>query len=185
MDATHRPGRVHIHDWIGGHRKPNQQVPSSLKRALCDLLVAGWLRNYMPEAFYRRTDGQAPEGMRSVQMLIHTSAKVKDHALDYALVELGLQQIRDDIEATLRDGSLRLLRRDDEGLGSVGCSRSRQDRRDTLEMPVLGVEQLWNLGNLVSRHREACCELRPKPARQRRRAPFQRTELDGRRIRSG
>ena len=44
----------------------------------------------------------APEGMRSVQMLVHTSSKVKDHAVDYAMIESALQPIRDGIELALR-----------------------------------------------------------------------------------
>lgn len=150
MDATHAPGRVPVHDWVAQQRNADH-VPSSLKRALCDLLAASWLRTYMPEAFYRRAEDHAPEGMRSVQMLVHTSSKVKDHAVDYAMIENALQSIRDGIELTLRDGTPDTAPVEMSTAWRALAARVSARTGGAFEMPELGLEHLWNVGNLFSR----------------------------------
>ena len=150
MSSTNTPGRVAVHDWQAKPKNPHQ-VPSSLKRALCDLLAASWLRNDMPAAFYRRTDGPAPEGMRSVQMLVHTSSKVKDHALDYALIETGLQQLRDSIETAVRDEKPEAAPSEMTQAWEALAARVTTRTGQTFKLPELGLEQLWSIGNLFSR----------------------------------
>ncbi|QIM22371.1 hypothetical protein G7075_16530 [Phycicoccus sp. HDW14] len=150
MDATHRTSRIPVEDWVATHRNPDH-VPSSLKRALCDLLVAAWLRNYMPDAFYWRVDGRPPEGMRSVQMLVHTSSKVLDHAVDYATIENGLAQIRSAIEeAVIEEKPDRVP---PELIQAVDALAGRVHSRTggTQSIPQLGPELLWQVGNLISR----------------------------------
>lgn len=150
MDATHRTNRVDVNDWVSGQRNP-AHVPSSLKRALCDLLVAAWLRNYMPDAFYWRADGRPPEGMRSVQMLLHTSSKQSDHASDYATVENALDQIRAGIEEAVTQGS------PDAAPAELAQAMVALARRvgtrtgGTQTLPQLSPEVLWQVGNLISR----------------------------------
>lgn len=150
MDATHRASRVPVDDWVAAQRDPDH-VPSSLKRALCDLLMAAWLRNYMPDAFYWRTDGRPPEGMRSVQMLVHTSSKVRDHAVDYSTIANGLDQIRSAIEKAVieeRPGAA-----PPELIQAMDALARRVSSRTggTQAVPQLGLELLWQVGNLVSR----------------------------------
>lgn len=149
MEATHAPARVPVHDWLANQRQPDH-APSSLKRALCDMLTAGWLRTYMPDAFYRRSDGSAPEGMRSVQMLVHTSSKVKDHALDYAVIQTGLQQIRDAIELAVRKEEPAAAPTELTHAWQALTSRVGARTGETIELPELGLEQLWRLGALMS-----------------------------------
>lgn len=150
MDAAHTPGRVAVHDWQATQRKPDH-VPSSLKRALCDLLAAAWLRSEMQDAFYRRTEGPAPEGMRSVQMLVHTSSKVKDHAVDYAVIENGLQQLRAAIETAVRDENIEAAPTEMTQAWQALAARVGARTGGTLSVPELGLAQLWSIGNLFSR----------------------------------
>ena len=150
MNSTNTPGRVAVDDWQARQRKPDR-VPSSLKRALCDLLAAAWVRNDMPAAFYRRTEGPAPEGMRSVQMLVHTSSKQKDHALDYGLIETGLQQLRDSIETAVRDESVKAAPSEMTKAWEALAARVSARTGGTFKLPELGVAQLWSIGNLFSR----------------------------------
>lgn len=149
MDATHAPGRVPVHDWVAKQRKA-EHVPSSLKRALCDLLAASWLRTHMPEAFYRRAGGAAAEGMRSVQMLVHTSSKVKDHALDYAMIGNGLQELRNALETAIKDKDPDAAPLEMSTAWQALAGRVSARTGGAYEMPELGLEQLWKLGNLFS-----------------------------------
>lgn len=149
MDATHATSRIEVHDW-----SPNTQTssaaPSSLMRSLSDLLAAAWLRRFTPDAFYRRPDGPAPEGMRSVQMLIHTSSKTKDHTLDYAMVESGLQALRASIEKAVREEDPALSPVELTRAWEALASRVTAATGATVEMPTLGIEQLYSLGGLMS-----------------------------------
>lgn len=150
MDATHRSSRVDVDDWVAARRN-SDDVPTSLKRALCDLLVAAWLRNYMPDAFYWRTDGRPPEGMRSVQMLVHTSSKVRDHAMDYAMVESGLEQIRLAIERAVRNDRPDSAPVELEQALEALARRVKNRTGGTHIMPQLDLELLWQVGAFVSR----------------------------------
>jgi len=89
--------------------------------------------------------------MRSVQMLVHTSSKMKDHAVDYAMVENGLQQVRDAIEQAVRDEDPALAPVEMIQAWDALVSRVNAATGGTIELPDLGLQQLWHLGNLVSR----------------------------------
>lgn len=151
MSATHAPARIDVHDWPPQAGPTPAAVPSSLKCALSDVLTAAWLRLHDPDAFYRRDGGPATEGMRSVQMLIHTSSMQRDHAKDYELVQTGLEQLKNGIEKTIVGGVA------DEAPPELSQSWNRLAQRVVVHtggehaLPPLGLEQLWDLGQLFSR----------------------------------
>ncbi len=97
MDAAQRFGRIPIDDWQTTNRS-GVHPPASMKRAVCDVLCAGWLRAHHPESFYRRAEASAQVGMRSVQMLVHTNAKTQDHIIDYESIQTILATLRSELE---------------------------------------------------------------------------------------
>ena len=149
MAPLQKAGRVEIGDWP---KKPKEdQVPHSLTRALADLLTASWLRVRDPEAFYRPADGNHREGLRSVQMLIHTSSKTKDHERDYKLVEVGLNQIKEQIKDALQaqDPSKAPVAVDTSW--NWLAKRVHTATGGMKSLPDLRLEQLQQLGDLISR----------------------------------
>jgi hypothetical protein len=149
MGATHDRARVRVDDWFDKQRSTDK-VPSSFKRALCDLLAAAWLRTNKPDAFYWSTDRSVPQGMRSVQMLVHTSSKVKEHAVDHAITEKGLQHVRNEIEYALRSEDPTAAPHELTQAWQALAARVIARTGGTHDLPDLGLEQLWTLGSLFS-----------------------------------
>lgn len=150
MSATQNLARVDVSDW-NPRATSTATVPRSLKEALSDTLVAAWLRLRTPDAFYRRGPEPATEGMRSVQMLIHTSAQVRDHARDFSLVQSGLEQLRGEIERAIRDERPEAAPVELVTAWDRCARRLREQTGGAYALPELSLESLFQIGGLFSR----------------------------------
>jgi hypothetical protein len=148
MDPAQRLGRVAVDDWPSVNRSATHP-PASMKRAVCDVLCSGWLRAHHPEAFYRRGESPAAEGMRSVQMLVHTSSKTQDHVLDYESIQLILATLRRELEEAIRGEDPSGAPPQLTQAWNTMAARVLATTGSTVELPSLGLEQLYQVGRLI------------------------------------
>ncbi|QCW51027.1 hypothetical protein FE634_12560 [Nocardioides dongxiaopingii] len=149
VDPAQRHGRVTVADWPTANRSADHP-PASMRRAVADVLCAGWLRAHHPDAFYRRGDKAAHAGMRSVQMLVHTSSKTQDHVIDYGSVQTILADLRQDLEDAIRANDASMAPTQLAQAWSAIISRANTATGSTVDLPDdLGIEHLYQIGKLI------------------------------------
>jgi hypothetical protein len=88
------------------------QPPASLLETVMEFLLSSLVRFEYPDVFYqdaRQLAGSRNDRMKSVQLMVHESSAVKDHAATYHLVGQAKTLIGSGLEAQLLGTDFRLL----------------------------------------------------------------------------
>jgi hypothetical protein len=96
---------IEVSDW-SGTSETITQIPESLKNSLHDYLWLSAIKFLKPEVFYLESNLQGAaldEFMKSTQMMIHESSRVRLHTAMYRFVEDELKAYKEDLVAFCTD----------------------------------------------------------------------------------
>jgi hypothetical protein len=99
VSPDYESNRIEISDW-DGTSESLPQIPQSLKDAMHDYFWLSSLRFHMPEIFYSESELHGIEleqFLKSTQMMIHESSRVRLHTAMFRFVEAELKAYKDEL----------------------------------------------------------------------------------------